>query len=98
MLAYSGSASRPSDWSIAGDHPDPHDSRKSPFKEPSTLEANQRARAFYERRGFRAIAFGDGSGNEERCPDVLYEWRPPSAQGSSPIGKRCSAAYNRWRI
>jgi GNAT superfamily N-acetyltransferase len=51
-----------------------------------TFEANQRARAFYERRGFRAIAFGDGSGNEERCPDVLYEWRPSSVQGSSPIG------------
>jgi GNAT superfamily N-acetyltransferase len=41
-----------------------------------TFQANERARRFYERRGFRAIAFGDGSGNEEKCPDVLYEWRP----------------------
>ena len=41
-----------------------------------TFQGNQRARSFYERRGFKAIAFGDGSGNEERCPDVLYEWRP----------------------
>lgn len=33
---------------------------------------NARARAFYERHGFVAIAFGDGSDNEEGCPDVLY--------------------------
>lgn len=38
--------------------------------------ANGRARRFYERNGFEAIAFGDGSGNEERQPDVLYRWRP----------------------
>jgi len=38
-----------------------------------TFQANVRARRFYERHGFRAIAFGDGSANEERCPDVLYE-------------------------
>jgi GNAT superfamily N-acetyltransferase len=41
-----------------------------------TFQCNKRARCFYERRGFKAIAFGDGSGNEENCPDVLYEWRP----------------------
>jgi GNAT superfamily N-acetyltransferase len=40
-----------------------------------TFQCNERARRFYERRGFEAIAFGDGSGNEERCPDILYEWR-----------------------
>ncbi len=34
---------------------------------------NPAARRFYERHGYRAIAFGDGSGNEEGCPDVLYE-------------------------
>ena len=33
-------------------------------------------RDFYERWGFKAVRFGDGSGNEEKCPDVLYEWRP----------------------
>jgi len=38
--------------------------------------ANDRARRFYERNGFEAVAFGDGSGNEERQPDVLYRWRP----------------------
>ena len=41
-----------------------------------TFQCNHAAKAFYERHGFEAIAFGDGSGNEERCPDVLYEWRP----------------------
>ena len=40
-----------------------------------TFQCNHDARHFYERRGFRAIAFGDGSGNEEKCPDILYEWR-----------------------
>ena len=39
-----------------------------------TFQANDGARRFYERHGFRAIAFGDGSSNEERCPDVLYAW------------------------
>ncbi len=40
-----------------------------------TFQANTGARRFYERHGFKALAFGDGSGNEEQCPDVLYEWR-----------------------
>ena len=38
--------------------------------------ANDRARRFYERNGFVAVAFGDGSGNMERQPDVLYRWHP----------------------
>ena len=37
------------------------------------FQRNERARRFYERHGFKAIAFSDGSANEERCPDVLYE-------------------------
>ena len=39
-----------------------------------TFQENHRSRHFYEGRGFTALAFGDGSGNEERRPDVLYEW------------------------
>ncbi len=37
-----------------------------------TFAANHHARAFYERHQFVAVAFGDGSGNEEGRPDVLY--------------------------
>ena len=48
-----------------------------------SFQANVAARAFYERHGFRAVAFGDGSGNEERCPDVLYE-RAPAAPLPDP--------------
>jgi ribosomal protein S18 acetylase RimI-like enzyme len=39
------------------------------------FQRNARARAFYERHGFHAVWFGDGAENEEREPDVLYEWR-----------------------
>ena len=38
-----------------------------------TFQANAGARRFYERHGFRPTDFSDGQGNEERCPDVLYE-------------------------
>jgi len=38
-----------------------------------TFQQNERARKFYERHGFVAVEFTDGSANEERCPDVLYE-------------------------
>ena len=40
-----------------------------------TFQQNVGARRFYERHGFLAIEFTDGEGNEERCPDVLYERR-----------------------
>lgn len=50
------------------------------------FQANTRARRFYERHGFRAIEFTDGSGNEEGVPDVLYERSsgPASDVGYSP--------------
>jgi hypothetical protein len=38
-----------------------------------TFQANSGARRFYERHGFAAIQLTDGQGNEEHCPDVLYE-------------------------
>jgi RimJ/RimL family protein N-acetyltransferase len=38
------------------------------------FQRNIRARTFYERRGFRAVEFGDGSANKEREPDVTYLW------------------------
>ncbi|MEJ2795716.1 GNAT family N-acetyltransferase [Iodobacter sp. LRB] len=37
-----------------------------------TFQANTGARRFYERHGFIALEFSDGTGNEEGCPDVLY--------------------------
>lgn len=51
-----------------------------------TFQENQRARIFYERRGFKAVSFTDGARNQEKCPDVLYEWRPanPSATPRRP--------------
>jgi len=41
-----------------------------------TFQQNDGARRFYERHGLQAIELGDGAGNEERVPDVKYEWRP----------------------
>jgi GNAT superfamily N-acetyltransferase len=41
-----------------------------------TFPQNDRACSFYERRGLRAVRFTDGSHNEEKLPDVQYEWRP----------------------
>lgn len=45
-----------------------------------TFQVNARARRFYERNGFVAVEFGGGSGNEERQPDVRYEWRPTTGR------------------
>ncbi len=41
-----------------------------------TFQQNDRARSFYEARGFVAAEFTDGAGNEERTPDVRYVHRP----------------------
>ena len=47
-----------------------------------TFQRNTGARRFYEAHGFRAVRETDGSGNEEREPDVLYRWdHPGSATG-----------------
>ena len=39
-----------------------------------TFQRNVLARRFYEAHGFAAVEQTDGSGNEEREPDVLYRW------------------------
>jgi ribosomal protein S18 acetylase RimI-like enzyme len=39
------------------------------------FQRNRRAIAFYEALGFRLVELTDGSRNEEREPDALYEWR-----------------------
>ncbi len=46
-----------------------------------TFQANAASRRFYERHGFRAVAFSDGHTNEEHCPDVLYELDRHVGQG-----------------
>ena len=48
-----------------------------------TFQQNSRARRFYEAQGFVMVRLSNGDGNEERTPDVLYEWRAPgkSEQG-----------------
>jgi GNAT superfamily N-acetyltransferase len=40
------------------------------------FQRNEGARRFYERLGFSVVELTDGSGNEEREPDVLYTWVP----------------------
>ena len=47
------------------------------------FQRNARARAFYERSGFRLIELRDGAENEEREPDALYRWRPGAHEGLS---------------
>ena len=39
-----------------------------------TFQQNTGARRFYERHGFRVVQMSDGMENEEKCPDVLYEF------------------------
>lgn len=41
---------------------------------------NVRARRFYEVLGGRLLYETDGAGNEEKTPDVRYEWRPTPAE------------------
>lgn len=42
-----------------------------------TFQKNAGARRFYEGRGFVAVELTDGAGNEEREPDLLFEWVSP---------------------
>jgi len=39
-----------------------------------TFQVNDRARRFYERNGFTIAELTDGTGNQEREPDVRYVW------------------------
>lgn len=56
------------------------------------FQVNDRARRFYEANGFAAVAFGDGSGNEEHQPDIRYRWLPtPDLVVPSPDGTPIAA-------
>lgn len=46
------------------------------------FQQNEGARRFYERHGLRLVRETDGSGNEERTPDALYEWRPAGGRAT----------------
>lgn len=48
------------------------------------FQRNLPARRFYERHGFRAVEVTDGSGNEEKMPDVRYLWRADGGQFAPP--------------
>lgn len=48
-----------------------------------TFQRNAQARRFYEARGFQAVQLTDGADNEEREPDVRYEWRREERLGST---------------
>jgi ribosomal protein S18 acetylase RimI-like enzyme len=50
------------------------------------FQRNVRARRFYEARGFRLVRLTDGSANEEREPDALYEWRPTPPSRAKTAG------------
>jgi len=41
-----------------------------------TFQSNFRAQNFYEHHGFVAIEKTDGQNNQERSPDICFEWKP----------------------
>jgi ribosomal protein S18 acetylase RimI-like enzyme len=41
-----------------------------------TFVSNEGAQRFYERNGFKEVERTDGSQNEERAPDIQYEFLP----------------------
>ncbi|WP_249019716.1 GNAT family N-acetyltransferase [Conexibacter sp. S30A1] len=43
-----------------------------------TFVSNTGAQRFYSQHGFRELQRTDGSGNEERAPDIHYAWQGPS--------------------
>jgi ribosomal protein S18 acetylase RimI-like enzyme len=49
-----------------------------------THVTNTRARRFYEKHGFRAVAFGISPAPESE-PDVRYEWNDAATSTSTPV-------------
>lgn len=62
-----------------------------------TFQQNRGARRFYERHGFRPDVFTDGSGNEERCPDVLYRFAGRERNRAPEPAPACVAAADSRR-
>ncbi|MBU6347388.1 MAG: GNAT family N-acetyltransferase [Actinomycetales bacterium] len=42
-----------------------------------TFQSNLPAQKFYEKHGFVAVEFTDGQSNQEKAPDIRYQWLPP---------------------
>jgi len=42
-----------------------------------TFQFNEPARAFYEGHGFREVERSGGARNDEKLPDIRYEWEKP---------------------
>jgi ribosomal protein S18 acetylase RimI-like enzyme len=51
-----------------------HVSLKRPIR-LYTFQQNVAAIRFYEQHGYEPVEFTDGSMNEEKCPDILYEFQ-----------------------
>ncbi|MGB5560372.1 MAG: GNAT family N-acetyltransferase [Paracoccaceae bacterium] len=47
---------------------------RHPFLQLWVFQQNSRAISFYERNGFQKVKETDGASNQEKTPDVLYEW------------------------
>ncbi len=46
-----------------------------PYLQLWTFQRNAQARSFYDKHGFIPTTFTNGEGNEEKEPDVMYEWK-----------------------
>ncbi|MBD3662324.1 GNAT family N-acetyltransferase [Sulfitobacter aestuariivivens] len=46
-----------------------------PFLQLWTFVANEGAHRFYARHGFAEVTRTDGAGNDEKLPDIRFEWR-----------------------
>ncbi len=65
-----------------------------------TFQVNGPARRFYERHGFRAVEYTDGSRNEEREPDVRYVWTPGDEDGETDVAevRTRTLTADDWRL
>jgi putative acetyltransferase len=54
----------------------------SPYLKIWAFQKNEVARKFYAKQGFVEIEETDGIDNEEKLPDVLFEWRSSLGSGS----------------
>ena len=56
-----------------------------------TFQRNEPARRFYEKHGFVGVEETDGTRNEEREPDVLYQWQERRPGSSGQV-----LAFDKW--